>query len=203
MKKILPLVLCLSVLNSCEKELPREETPAVEVIEKKHEKNIPERLLRIDGKTDTLRSYELRKHLFGEFFRKRAEFYVIENPNKTIYSHPVKSITLYFIDGTLAKTKYTLEEDISDNLIYSYGNFTIKGYDSVTQRLCKAKGVVTVVDHKKILNKNLNNFELKWELPEKFIYTRVDKTGPKKRFEYIESAKDFQRRYKDAEDSNI
>jgi hypothetical protein len=180
--------------------MAEENKPVAEEISK-HEKNVPERFLRIDGKTDTLRSYELGKHLFGKFFSKRAEFYVIENPNKTIYSHPVKSITLYFLDGTLSKTKYTLDKDISDDLIQSYGNFTIKGYDSVTQRLCRTAKVIAVVDRKKVLNKNLNNYELKWELTDKFIFARVDKTSPKKRYEYIESVKNFQRKYKGVENS--
>lgn len=203
MHKSVYLLLILAVLSSCQKEQTApEEKPAAEVI-KKHEKNVPERFLRIDGKTDTLRSYELGKHLFGKFFSKRAEFYVIEKPNKTIYGHPVNSITLYFLDGTLAKTKYALDEDISDNLIQSYGNFTIKGYNSVTQRLCKTQKVITVVDRQKSLNKDLNNFELKWELADKFIFARVDKTGTKKRFEYIESLKNFQRKYKGVEGSAL
>lgn len=189
----------LATLISCEKHpVKMEEKPIPKEIEKS-KKNVSERFLRIDGETDTLRNFELGKNLFGKFFKERAEFYVIENPNKTIYNHPVKSITLYFLDGTLAKTKYELEEDISDNLIHSYGAFTIIGYDTLTRKLVKTEKILRVIDQRKVLNKNLINYELKWDMNSKFIYTRVDKSGPKKRFEYIEALKNYERRYKRVE----
>src|SRR6186997_2290926 len=159
MIRIAFLLICLAQL-SCEKDSEKEEKqqeldPAKI---KKSEKNVSERFLRIDGTLDTLRQYELGKDLFGKFFQERAEFYIIENPNKTIYNHPVKSITLYFLDGKLSKTKYELEADISDDLIHSYGTFTIKGYDSITRRVFKTEKIVERVNNKKILNKNLISY---------------------------------------------
>jgi len=200
MIRIAFLLICLALL-SCEKDSEKEEKqqeldPAKI---KKSEKNVSERFLRIDGTLDTLRQYELGKDLFGKFFQERAEFYIIENPNKTIYNHPVKSITLYFLDGKLSKTKYELEADISDDLIHSYGNFTIKGYDSITRRVFKTEKIVERVNNKKILNKNLVNYELKWEMSSKFIYTRVDKSGPKVRYEYVESLKNYDEKFKGVE----
>lgn len=180
--------------QSAQKELPVE---SPEIIKPK--KNIAEKFLRIDGPTDTLRSYELGSNLFGKFHQQRAEFYIIENPNKTIYNHPVKCITLYFLDGALAKTKYELDADISDDLIASYGAFSIKGYDTLTRSLLKTSSVLQKVDHRKLLNKHLVNYQLKWDMPSKFIYTRVDKSRVKKRFEYIETAKDFYQRYRQVE----
>jgi hypothetical protein len=184
---------------ACEKERTKEEEQEAELEITKSEKNVPERFLRIDGTLDTLRHYELGKDLFGKFFRERAEFYIIENPNKTIYNHPVKSITLYFLDGKLSKTKYELDADISDDLIHSYGAFTIKGYDSITRRIFKTEKVIDKVNNKKILNKNLINYELKWEMSSKFIYTRVDKSGPKGRYEYIESLKTYDSKFRGVE----
>lgn len=189
-------VLCLS----CGKEaVKREELASKDEPFPKSEKNISERFLRIDGRTDTLRKYELGKNLYGKFFKQRAEFYVIENPNKTIYNKPVKSITLYFLDGALAKTKYELDDDISDNLIQSYGTFTIKGYDTLTRGLFKRERIISVKDQKKMLNKNLVNYELKWDLESKFVYTRVDKSAPKKRFEYIEALKHYSDKFRQLE----
>jgi predicted ATPase len=200
MIRITFLLICLALI-SCEKDSKNEEEkqePDPEKI-KKSEKNVSERFLRIDGTLDTLRQFELGKDLFGKFFSERAEFYIIENPNKTIYNHPVKSITLYFLDGKLSKTKYELDADISDDLIHSYGTFTIKGYDSITRRLFKTEKIVDRVNDKKILNKNLVNYELKWEMSSKFIYTRVDKSGPKARYEYIESLKNYDAKFKGVE----
>lgn len=199
MRKAIFIAIGIVALISCEKDQPQEETHTSSKEIKKSEKNVPERFLRIDGKTDTLRNYELGKNLFGKFFSARAEFYVIENPNKTIYNQPVKSITLYFLDGMLAKTKYELEEDISDDLIHSYGNFTIKGYDSLTRHLFKTEEILALKDHKRTLNKNLRNYELKWELDSKFIYTRVNKSAIKKRFEYIETLKEYESKFKRVE----
>jgi len=200
MIRIAFLLFCLALI-SCEKASEKEEEqqdldPA-EI--KKSEKNVSERFLRIDGTLDTLRQYELGKDLFGKFFQERAEFYIIEDPNKTIYNHPVKSITLYFLDGKLSKTKYELDADISDDLIHSYGAFTIKGYDSITRRLFKTEKIVDRVNNKKILNKNLISYELKWEMSSKFIYTRVDKSGPKVRYEYIESLKNYDAKFRGVE----
>ena len=200
MIRIAFLLFCLALI-SCEKDSEKEEEqqdldPA-EI--KKSEKNVSERFLRIDGTLDTLRQYELGKDLFGKFFQERAEFYIIENPNKTIYNHPVKSITLYFLDGKLSKTKYELDADISDDLIHSYGAFTIKGYDSITRRLFKTEKIVDRVNNKKILNKNLISYELKWEMSSKFIYTRVDKSGPMVRYEYIESLKNYDAKFRGVE----
>jgi hypothetical protein len=195
MKKSVGILICLLGM-SCEKErAPEEKFVKPREVEKSRE-NVSERFLRIDGQADTLRSYELGRNLYGKFFRERAEFYIIENPNKTIYNRPVKSITLYFLDGTLAKTKYELEDDISDDLIHSYGNFTIQGYDTLTRRLVKSKRIIHVINDKKILNKSLTNYRLKWNVNSKFIYARVDKSGPRKRFEYIESLKEYETKYK-------
>ena len=190
--------VCIA-LFSCKNESGKEnEQPDPDLMEiNKREKNISERFLRIDGALDTLRQYELGKDLFGKFFQERAEFYIIENPNKTIYNHPVKSITLYFLDGTLSKTKYELDADISDDLIHSYGAFTIKGYDSITRNLFKKEKIIENVNDKKVLNKNLINYELKWELSSKFIYTRVDKSG--QRYEYIETVKNYDSKFRGVE----
>jgi len=190
--------ICLAFV-SCEKEPAQEEQQEPDLEITKSEKNVSERFLRIDGTLDTLRQYELGKDLFGKFFQERAEFYIIENPNKTIYGHPVKSITLYFLDGKLSKTKYELDADISDDLIHSHGTFTIKGYDSITRRVFKTEKIIDRVNNKKILNKNLVNYELKWEMPTKFIYARVDKSGPKRRYEYIESLKNYNERFRGVE----
>ncbi|WP_276369793.1 hypothetical protein [Chryseolinea sp. H1M3-3] len=196
MKGVIIFLTGVLALASCERDEPKKEKNPDEEEIKKSEKNIAERFLRLDGTTDTLRGYELGKNLFGKFHKKRAEFYVIEHPNKTIYNRPVKCITLYFLDGTLAKTKYELEEDISDDLIHSYGNFTIKGYDTLTRTLLKSEKVIHSENQKKVLNKNLTNYELKWDRNTKFIYTRVDKSTTKKRFEYIEALKDYNSKYK-------
>jgi hypothetical protein len=194
------IALCTALCMSCEKISEKEnlieekENP----IQKSH-KNISERFLRIDGRIDTLRNYELGKNLFGRFFKQRAEFYVIENPNKTLYNKPVRSITFYFLDGALAKTKYELDHDISDELIQSYGTFTIKGYDTLTRGLFKREKIISGNDDRKVLNKNLTNYELKWDLESKFVFTRVDKSAKKKKFEYIEALKHYSSKFKQLE----
>ncbi|HZB11697.1 MAG TPA: hypothetical protein VE467_01650 [Chryseolinea sp.] len=199
MKWIAFLWICFSLI-SCKQGSEKERQEQSELKEiRKSEKNISEKFLRIDGTLDTLRQYELGKDLFGKFFQERAEFYIIENPNKTIYNHPVRSITLYFLDGMLSKTKYELDVDISDDLIHSYGAFTIKGYDSITRTLFKAEKIIDNVDNKRILNKKLINYQLKWDLTSKFIYTRVDKSGTKPRYEYIESIKNYDSKFRGVE----
>lgn len=193
------IAIAMSFCLSCQKNPVKRDEVEEEKLVQKNEKNISERFLRIDGRTDTLRNYELGKNLFGKFFKQRAEFYIIENPNKTLYNKPVKTITLYFLDGALAKTRYELDDDITDDLIQSYGTFTIKGYDTLTRGLFKREKIISVEDTKKMLNKNLTNYELKWDLESKFVYTRVDKSAGKKRFEYIEALKHYSDKFKQLE----
>ena len=198
-----PMVLCLvlMVMISCESEVKeRTHQPVQEKSELiRSEKNISERFLRIEDKVDTLRQETLAKALFGKFHNHRLECYIIDSPNKTIYNKPVKAITLYYLDGVLARTRYQLEEDISDDLIQSYGSFTIRAFDAITRDLCHTEKVVQMIDRKKVLNKNLKNYRLKWSVNSKMIYTRVDKTAPKKRFDYIESLEDYEERYQEVE----
>lgn len=199
--RVIAIFLAALILISCERELQKDseqpdEEPELVV---KSEKNVSERFLRIEGKVDTLRHFALGKDLFGKFHKQRFECYIIENPNRTLYSRPVKKITLYFIDGILAKTKYELDDDISDDLIQSHGEFTIQGYDTLTRSLFQTEKIIQKVNHKKVLNKNLTNYRLKWIRETKVMYSRVDKTAPKKRFEYIETIKDYESRYRAAE----
>jgi len=99
----------------------------------------------------------------------------------------------------MSKTRYVLDEDISDDLIQSHGEFTIQGYDTLTRSLFQSENIIQQVNHKKVLNKNLTNYRLKWIRESKVMYSRVDKTAPKKRFEYIETIKDYEARYRAAE----
>jgi hypothetical protein len=54
-----------------------------------------------------------------------------------------------------------------------------------------------------VLNKKLNNYELKWDRGEKFILMRVDKTEKKKRVEYIESLKSYESTFKSVEGASF
>ena len=198
--RIVALFLAIVILASCERELQNTpEQPVEKEVAVKSEKNVSERFLRIEGKVDTLRHFALGKDLFGKFHKQRFECYIIENPNRTLYSRPVRKISLYFIDGILAKTKYELNDDISDDLIQSHGEFTIQGYDTLTRILFQTEKIIQKVNQKKVLNKNLTNYRLKWIRESKIMYSRVDKRAPKKRFEYIETIKDYEARYRAAE----
>lgn len=115
------------------------------------------------------------QHLHGRFFHDRAEFYVVENPELYISNTEVKELTLYFIDGTLCKKKYQLAEDISSELIRSYGGFKFRPLNHRTRALAKSESVVKKSEDGTTMNEKLDKFQMKWDDREVTIKYRLQR----------------------------
>ena len=104
----------------------------------------------------------LDEHLYGKFFHERSEFFIIENPHIHIANTEVNRLTLYFLDDVLCKKKYELKNDISKDLIKSFGGFKFKPLNTVTREISMRDKIVVTTEEGKTINSNLNKFQLKW-----------------------------------------
>lgn len=147
----------------------------------------------IDGVDD------LDKHRFGKFFCDRAEFFVIHEPQYEVYSVKPKSITLFYLDGELSQTKYILSEDIINKLLNELGRASIIGCDFENRSVIQTQPILISTEQGLRLNEKLNNFELKWTFGEKQIKYRVNTTGGKAEFSYLEKVKNYERVFKKIE----
>jgi len=190
-------LLCLPLLIGCKPDIVQDSNQA-KVVSRQIDRspgNIPDDLtsmnspLRFDSANQ-----KLNKHFFGTFFQRRANFFVIHEPNRTLYQKKVKNITLYYLDDELFKTKYTMEEDISNTLINSFGRFEFHPHDSLGRALGRHKQLIQKKNGKTILNENLINYELRWSLADMEIVAKTNKTDGL--FEYVERRKDFEQVYK-------
>lgn len=110
-----------------------------------------------------------QKHLYGKFFNDRAAFYVVENPNLYVSNTEVKELTLYFIDGMLCKKKYLLQEDISAELIKTYGNFRFKPLSHQTRDLSRSEQIVIKDGSGNHINEKLDRYQMRWDEKEMLI----------------------------------
>jgi hypothetical protein len=115
----------------------------------------------------------LEKDLFGKFFNDRAEFYIVEKPANLLFDRPIDKIVFYFLDDELCQTRYFIHDDISTELINSYGKFTITGLDYETRNFFKNNPALVSDGFGFHLNKQIRKYELRWQLPDKEILFRV------------------------------
>lgn len=111
----------------------------------------------------------------GEFFDHRVKFFKIDAPDISIGSSDVNEVVLYFIDSTLARIRYTLDEDVSNFLLDSLGVSRFKPLDDRSKELLASKNVWNRYNKK--LHEDLRNYELVWRKPGSVTRFRVRKDG--------------------------
>lgn len=138
-------------------------------------------------------AFQLESHHFGDFFCDRASFYVIHEPANTFYSKEAASITLFYIDGALRQTKYVLKDDISADLVRSYGTFKIAGFDEKNRQLIKSRSILKDSAQGMMVNPTLDNYELRWVFNDREIKYRVKRIGKEIEFKFVERVKNFEK----------
>ena len=128
---------------------------------------------------------------YGDFYGKRATYYVIESPENRLYNAQVNNIILYFLDGELAKTRYDLNQDIANRLIAELGKFNIRWKDTVDRDIMRNVPVITRSKDSIRINEQLRNFEMIWRKDEKHIRYEVRKTDSTELFTYSEMKTDY------------
>lgn len=211
MKK-LSLILLSSftlIIFSCDKKAPQSETkidPAQAVAENKEiigEKEAPKvKSIDFDLAEDIVNN-DIEEKLFGKFFDERAEFFIIKEPHKTIHNANVKKMTLFYLDGKLAKMKYILDSDISNALLNNYGSCKLKGLDPEDRYLMKNSEVIKKEDNSYTLSDKLNNFQIQWDLDDRTLVLRVQTKEDEKIFEFEEKILNYERYFKTMEINKI
>lgn len=140
-------------------------------------------------------AFQLQSHHFGDFFCDRASFYVIDEPANTFYSKEASSITLFYIDGALRQTKYLLKDDISADLVRSYGTFKIAGFDDKNRQLIKSRSILKDSAQGMVVNPTLDNYELRWVFNDREIKYRVKRVGEEVEFKFVERVKNFEKEF--------
>lgn len=116
-----------------------------------------------------------QRFLHGTFYNDRAHYYIIKRPNMNIFGSQVDEVTLYFVDSVLARTSYTVHDNISNRMINSLGKFKIKALNDSTRIRLKEEKVVTRENGWYRLNPNLDFYQLIWNRKESDIMFKVHK----------------------------
>ncbi|MCE2935865.1 MAG: hypothetical protein ACK5V5_04710 [Cyclobacteriaceae bacterium] len=191
-------VLLLSLGSCSRRQGTQRDVGSIQTEQNQIGPNVPSGLLVVDtavGNTAEHRQLDLlEEHLFGRFFNDRAEFYVIKNPENKLFSSGVQSITMYYIDGVLGKTKYILTSSISADLISNYGNFRIAGLDSINKKLVRNRNILQSQSTIPLLDQRLNHFEMSWQKKDKIFLYRELRNDSARQFVFIEKLNDYDKR---------
>jgi hypothetical protein len=152
-----------------------------------------------EGEGSLLQDGLPKENLYGKFFNERAEFYIIEKPQNSLYRSKVNKLTLYYLDGQLSQTRYILAEDIVDDLLQIYGSFSITGHDAKNQALIRSRQIFTDTPNGRVLNKALDNYQISWQLEQQQIRYRVNKHERASRFNYLERVKAYKKTFSEIE----
>ena len=169
--------------------------PASHEVRNLNSKEVPEQVLTLNTTSLKDGPESINDNLFGKFFCDRIEFYIIKNPTNEIYSSRPESITLSYIDGELRQSKYILDNNIVASLLDQLGSFKIKGLDFKNREIISSKQIVNKTKRGISLNRELDNYELKWEFEDSEIKYRVS-PNPIEQYTYVEKAKNFEEEFK-------
>lgn len=197
-RTVLSFVLFLA-LTACETEKPGEVAPPPPPPKPSlNQTEVSDDLLTVASDMNNWKA-PIEENLYGKFFNNRAEFYVIKNPKNKIYDASVHSIVLFYLDGSLCQTKYVMQEDITNELINSYGKFKITPHDQQTRAIVKTNQIVVRArDHWRI-NEGMTNYEITWNYGDKQIRYRVDPANEQEPFQYYERLKAYEKIYRELE----
>lgn len=204
-KKLAFVIFALINLESCntkEKNISTINNPTLDKVKATNFNNgqVPATLLLLAHKQPVqITDARMEGNLYGKFFGDKAEFYIIENPTNKIHNSRVKTITMSYLEGQLSQTKYVLTDDIVETLIRLYGSFRITGHDLKNQHIIKSKQVVLHTKKGLEVNKQLDNYELRWTLGETYIRYRVNLHEEKEKFKYVERVKNYKKAFTEIE----
>ena len=200
MRSIAAWLLLTLALTSCndskdERRILKNSTSRP-VLRKLDNSTVPNELLTLKNESSNHHSGDsLRGNLYGRFFCDRAEFYTIDNPQNEIYSQRPATIVLYYLDGELCQTKYELKENIADKLFNELGRCRIVGFDTKNKQIISANGMRVDSPSGLRFNPDLDNYELTWNIGDKQIKYRVEKTKDESKFIYKEKLKNYEREF--------
>ncbi|MDN5212411.1 hypothetical protein QQ020_10155 [Fulvivirgaceae bacterium BMA12] len=209
MKSFMPLAALITLLLvfSCQEKSKNEESEKHRADSLTQKATVEEAkmmaetsgIIKTESVTQDSISISVEKDLFGTFFGGRATFFIVNEPENLIHGAKIKNVTFCYLDGALSRSKYVLEDDISEKLIETYGSFRIKGYDVADRKIIADRLVMVDYGQGKELNHDLQNFELSWAVGEGLVKVRVNRDSINQSYEYIEQLSDYKLLFKSIE----
>lgn len=122
---------------------------------------------------------------YGTFYTQDFTIYQIKNLDLLVDNLYISEIYLYFIDNSLHKIQAFTTKNMSDFFLSKYGGAKLVLKDRFNKAIALNEGAVTKKYGKTIMNKNLNNYKLKWAASDRIISYLVDESA-QKNFEVLE-----------------
>ena len=128
---------------------------------------------------------------YGTFYTKDFTIYQVKNLDLLEDNLYISEIYLYFVDNSLHKIQAFTTKNMSDFFLSKYGGAKLVLKDRFNKNLAMNEGAVTRKFGKTLMNKNLNNYKLKWKSPDRLISYQVDESAQKS-FEALEDLIDIE-----------
>lgn len=122
---------------------------------------------------------------YGSFYTKDFTIYQIKNLDLLEDNLYISEIYLYFIDNSLHKIQAFTTKNMSDFFLSKYGGARLVLKDRFNKEIAMNEGAVTKKFGKTLMNKNLNNYKLRWKATDRRISYWVDESA-QKNFEVLE-----------------
>lgn len=128
---------------------------------------------------------------FGTFYTRDFTIFHINNMNLLEDNLYINEIYLYFIDSTLYKIQAHTTKNMSDFFLSKYGGAKMVLRDRFNKNIVNTEGAIYRSGNNYLMNKNLNNYKLKWKTTDRVISYQVDESS-QKNFEVIEELVDIE-----------
>ena len=192
MKCIFFLILSLGIISySCDRKRPVEFIIGEPVIAGH---NIPKRKInpKMKYRFSNLDLYQDMQSInlnqfkkYGTFYTKDFTIYQIKDLDLLEDNLYISEIYIYFVDSSLHKIQAFTTKNMSDFFLSKYGGAKLVLKDRFNKDLAINEGAVTRKSGRIHMNKNLNNYKLKWKSPDRLISYQVDESAQKS-FEMLE-----------------
>ncbi len=132
---------------------------------------------------------------YGTFYTRDFTIYQVKNLDLLEDNLYISEIYLYYVDKSLHKIQAFTTKNMSDFFLSKYGGAKLILKDRFNKNLAMTEGAVQQISGKTQMNKNLNNYKLKWKSADRLIYYQVNESA-QKNFEALEELIDIENQQK-------
>ena len=132
---------------------------------------------------------------YGTFYTKDFTIFQIKDLDLLEDNQYISEVYLYFIDNSLHKIQAFTTKNMADFFLSKYGGAKLVLKDRFNKDLFSKEGAIRNKSGQIIMNKNLNNYKLKWNTSDRLISYQVDESA-QKNFEALEELIDLDNQQK-------
>ncbi len=132
---------------------------------------------------------------YGTFYTKDFTIFQVKDLDLLEDNQYISEVYLYFIDHSLHKIQAFTTKNMADFFLSKYGGAKLVLKDRFNKDLAMQEGAVRKRAGKIQMNKNLNNYKLKWKNSDRQISYQVDESA-QKNFEALEELIDIDNQQK-------